>query len=788
MPLAPGTQLGSRYEILSLLGSGGMGEVYRAKDLRLGRNVAIKILPEHLASNPEALSRFQREARAVAALSHANILAIHDFVIEQNLSFAVMELLEGQTLRQLIYNSPIPWRKATEIAIDIAEGLSAAHSEGLIHRDLKPENIFITSHGHVKILDFGLAQWKPKALSQELSLESTLSRLTQTGMVVGTLPYLSPEQLRGTSVDQRTDIFSFGCVLFEMLNGTRAFRGKTAPEIMAAILKEEPKFGSRQKSEVPDQLHSVLSRCLKKNPEERFQSAQEVAFVLKTALAGPPALSRLPAISLRLFHPAIWITVVALALLYVSIYIISTRQKSIHSVAILPFTNESSERDNDYLSDGITSGIIDSLTELPELKVTARSTVFHYKNDTSNPQKVGHDLSVQAVLVGTMVQEGNIIKIRTELVDVRDGSQIWTKKYSWNIAELPEVESEISTEIAQTLRLKLSGDQKEHLTEPDTENAQAYQLCLRGGYENVKATEEGYEKARGYYQKAIDLDPGYARAYSGLGDTYFGIAADGYRPPQEAWPKAQVAYKQALKIDPAIPACGPALASIKFFYDWNWAEAEREFKRYLNPTKSGTGHRFYSWFLVTMKRYEEAIEQARIAEKLNPYSKQISLTLGQVLTYASRYDEAIVQFRKILDLDPNYDAALFSLVDAYEQRGMWEEAISTTRRAYLIVGNDEAAELFETVQGKSGYEEAQQIIAQHNLEILLELSKTKYISPLEIAAIYSKLNQKDKAFEWLERAYQERSALLVFLNVKRDWDNLRSDPRFSEFVKRMRLP
>jgi serine/threonine protein kinase len=781
-----GRKLLGRYEILSPLGAGGMGEVYLARDMSLRRDVAVKVLPERLASDPDALSRFEREAHAVAALSHPNILAIHDFGSDHETYFAVMELLEGETLGRRLKSSRLPWKKVIEIGAAVAEGLSAAHSKSVIHRDIKPENIFLTSDGQIKILDFGLAQWLPTTMDEELSSAPTESQLTKAGSVLGTVPYMSPEQVRGITADERSDIFALGSVLYEMLTGARTFSGKTPADTMASILKEEPNNMEELKKASPPELQRAISRCLQKNPEQRFQTARDLAFNLKGILSGSAVVARPP---LKLpFRKSVWIAAALIAVALIAFHqTYFQREKAIHSIAVLPFANDSHDPNAEYLSDGISESLINNLSSLPNLRVMARGTVFTYKGRKLDPRQAGRDLKVEAVVTGRVLQQGQTLIIHSDMVRVSDGTQLWGEQYNRNLADVLKVQQDISNEIAGNLKLRLTGDQKKLLLKQNPENSEAFRFYLRARYEWWKGTPESYEKSREYSEKAIAADASYAPAYRALAGYYAAMASDGYMPPNEAWPKAMAAIQQALKIDSSLVEAHVSLANYKFFYLWDRTGAEREYKEVLS---SGVpdGHRAYSWFLLALRRFDEALKEAKLATELDPLNKALSLHLGQTLGFAGRYDEAIQQLNNTLELAPNYTEALFSLADVYEAKGRYDEAISISRTAYEILGNKQAVDLFATAKGKAGYEQAERKIAEQNLPQLLGLSEESYVSPLDIASIYSLLNQKDEAFQWLEKAYNERSSRLVFLNVHRDWDNLRSDPRFAKLVKRIGLP
>ncbi|MBI3697620.1 MAG: protein kinase [Acidobacteria bacterium] len=551
MPLPAGMRLGP-YEILAPIGAGGMGEVYRARDSRLGREVAIKVLPEHLAQDPQALARFEREAKAVAALSHHNILAIHDVGREQGVSYAVTELLEGDTLRSGLDRGPLPWRKAVEIGVAVAEGLSAAHAKGIIHRDLKPGNIFLTSDGRVKVLDFGLARFNPPSAAQS---EPVAQTATEAGTVMGTPGYMSPEQVRGVPVGPGSDIFSLGCVLYEMVSGRRAFSGKTPVETLSAVLKDHPAELASSGKQIPLELDRLISHCLEKNPEERFQSARDLAFDMKSILGGSGVAS----------PPA--------------------PGKALDSIAVLPFANASREPDAEYLSDGITESIINSLAQIAQLRVMPRSTVFRYKGQEVDPQAVGRELNARMVLTGRVILRGETLVVGMELVDVAQGSQLWGERYNRKLADIFAVEEEIARKISESLRMRLSGEEKKRLAKRFTENTEAYQLYLKGRHYWVKRTPDSMKKGIEYFQQAIEKDPGYALAYAGVADCYSILSTYGAVSPREGWAKAKAAAAAAVALDPELAEGHTSLAFIRGFADWDWVAAEEECRRAieLNP-------------------------------------------------------------------------------------------------------------------------------------------------------------------------------------------------------------
>lgn len=791
-----GTRLGSRYKILSAVGSGGMGIVYRARDERLDRDVAVKILPEHLAKNPNALARFEREAKALAALSHPNILAIHDFGTDKDVSYAVMELLKGETLRARLSSGKLSLDRSLQVATAITEGLAAAHSGGVIHRDLKPENIFLTSDGGIKILDFGLARMDTLP-SGDHSTSPTASLHTEEGMVMGTVPYMSPEQAMSRQVDARSDIFSFGCVFYEMLSGTRAFPGTNSMEIIAGILKEEPAEMSKITPGLPPQVSQTLSRCLKKKPEERFQSAQDLVFALKMATSGsvgsPGTMTR-PASATpgrRLGTiPALLIAAVVLALVAAAVYRFLPHGREIRSLAVLPFTNGNHDPNTEYLSDGITESIISDLSQLQKLRVMARGTVFTYKGKEMDPRTVGRDLNVEAVVMGRVIQQGDTLLVSADLVNAADGAELWGNQYSRKMADIITVQQDISREIATGLRLRLTGEETKVLEKRYTENTEAYQLYLKGRFFDLKYTPEGYKKALEYYSQAIKKDPGYAVAYAGMSDTYSGMTFEAEMlTPEEGCEKAKAAARKALELDDSIGEGHYALGSTVINCDWDWAGAEKEYRRGIELAPGmEQPHRFYAEFLRTVSRWDEAISEARKAQEIDPLSVVTNKTLGATYYYAGKYDAAIAQYRKTIEINPDYAEAHDLLADAYAKKGMYKEAISEEKTFLKLAGDEEGAGLLDQDYIAHGYQEAKRLQFQRALDYYNEQAKEKYITPMTFATLYTNLNQKDEAFAWLQKAYEIRSPWLTYISTDPQFDNLHSDPRFADLLRRIGVP
>jgi serine/threonine-protein kinase len=780
MSLAAGTKLG-RFEILAPIGAGGMGEVYRARDNRLGREVAIKVLPEQLARNPVALARFERESKAVAALSHPNILALYDADVQQGVWFAVMELLEGKTLRGRLQQGAIPWREAVGIAAAVAEGLAAAHGKGIIHRDLKPENIFLTSGGRVKILDFGLARVKPPDAPQD---QSSAPTETEPGLVMGTVGYMSPEQVRGERAEAPSDIFSFGCVLYEMLARRRAFTRGTAAQTMAAILETEPPGLGASGKQIPAELERLVARCLEKNPQQRFQSAHDLAFALgNVAGLGVEAFSPGKRKRLRL----VWIApALAAVLAAASLYWLNRPAQAIDSLAILPFANASADPNKEYLSDGITEHLINSLSQLPAVRVTARSLAFRYKGPQVDPQQAGRSLHVRAVLTGRVAERGGALNIQAELVNVEDGAQLWGAQYSRRFSEILALQQEIAEVVAGELRQKPNAETQRRLAKRSTENTEAYQLYLKGRYYWNRRTEQTLQRAVEYFQQAIDKDPGYALAYAGLADSYAVYNSYQLELPREAGPKARAAAAKALEIDNTLAAAHASLGMIRMSYEWDWAGAEREFQRAIELDPGyATAHHWYAICLASTGRSEEAIATLQRAQQLDPLSLIIGSDLGMLLRFARRYDEAIEQGRRVLEMDPNFASGRRSLGLAYEQKEMYAEAVAELQKAL------DASPGTPFTMGALGHALAasgSRGQARRVLSEVLELSKRRYVSPYNAAVVYLGLDDKERALEWLGKALGDRSLDMIFLKVDPRLDPLRRDPQFASLLLRMGLP
>jgi eukaryotic-like serine/threonine-protein kinase len=765
----------SHYRILKKLGEGGMGEVYLAEDARLGRQVALKFLPASYQYDPDRRARFLREARAASALRSPNIAAIYDIGEHEQIMFIVMEYVEGDLLSHRIERGGIDSREVARIATQIADALDEAHQLGIIHRDIKSSNLMITPRGLVKMLDFGLAKVnEPRSQTDSSDFTVPLGQQTAAGIALGTVAYMSPEQALAREVDARTDIFSLGIVIYEMLAGRLPFGGQSATETIDNILHQEPLPIARFNSAAPAELERIMRKCMEKDRERRYQSARELATDLRNFKRDLDSGARTN--SGFDTQPVTGSAQTSSR---------ARSRKAIDSLAILPLANASNDPDTEYLADGITESIINNLSQLPKLRVMARSTVFRYKGKEIDAQETGRELGVRAALAGRMLQRGDTLVIKVELVDTSDGSHIWGEQYNRKLTDIFSIEEEISSVISEKLRLKLDSAQKKKLARRHTENTAAYQLYLKGRYYWNKRTPEGLRKGIEYFNQAIDSDPNYALAYAGLADSYNILASYSAIAPKDAFPRAKAAARKALELDDKLAEGHASMAFATFGYDWNWAEAERGFKRAieLNPGYS-SAHQWYALYLAAMNRMSEAFAQMKIAEELDPLSLPMSANAGWILYLARRYDEAIDAYLKIFELDADFPLAHRRLGQAYIEKQMRAEAIRELEKCLGPAREDAEtlAWLGYAYAMSAEPDRARQIIDELNA-----LANTRFVSSYLIATIRIGLGETDAAFELLEKAYDERYGLLAYLTVSPVFDTLRSEERFQALAARVGL-
>ncbi|MGE5277927.1 MAG: protein kinase domain-containing protein [Acidobacteriota bacterium] len=753
MTLPAGTRLGS-YEILAPLGSGGMGEVYRARDTKLDRDVALKVLPRDLAADRAALERFEREAKAIAALSHPNILSIFDFGSHEGITYAVTELLEGETLRARLASGPLPARKAVEYGTGIAQGLAAAHEKGIVHRDLKPENVFLTRDGRVKVLDFGLARLVPSGSpNSSESAALTKAGATEPGAILGTVGYMSPEQVRAETADHRSDIFSFGAVFYEMLTGRRAFQRDSSIETMMAILREEPaelREGSRT---LPPELVEIVTHCLEKRPDERFQSARDLAFALRFGeKEDRSGVSRgIPA------------------------------PESVPSIAVLPFRNMSADREAEYFCDGMTEEILNALSHIPSLRVAARTSSFAYKGKDTDVRQIGQELGVRTVLEGSIRQAGQRLRVTAQLVDVGTGYHLWSDRFDREMQDVFAVQDEIARAIVETLKVRLLGSGDHPLVAPTTKDVEAYNLYLKGRYFwNRRQTRPAIEQ----FEAAVARDPDYATAYTGLADSYAVWGFYGGIPTWEAFARARTAAERAQELAPGSAGVHLSLGIIEHYYGWDTGREERELRLAIeqNP-RSQEGYFWLTLCLAASGRFDEARETAQRGVEVEPHSANARAVLGWAYVGSRRYAEGLPEFFRAVALDPEAAFPVWCLGYAQQQVGRVDEAIATLERAVALTGREHFFELalYGSALAAGGREaEARAVLAE-----LRERASGTYVPPFDLALLLVSLGEREEALSCLERAYDERNALLWYRIHLETFDPLRQEPRWRALADRL---
>lgn len=827
MPISAGVRLG-RYEIRSQLGAGGMGEVYLAVDTDLDRTVAIKILPEALASDQQRLQRFIQEAKAASALNHPHILTIYEIGAAGASRFIATEFIDGETLRQRI-SAGIKLLEILEISIQAGSALAAAHAAGIIHRDIKPDNIMVRRDGYVKLLDFGLAKLtEPRDSITDTEAPTRTRFNTGAGTVLGTTNYMSPEQAKGKTVDARTDLWSLGAVLYEMVTGHMPFAGETPNETISLILQKEAAPLTRYSREVPAELERIITKALTKDREERYQTAKDLLIDLRnlrrklevdaeidrtglpefrsptstssgqsapatashvaTTAQGRSASSAeyiVSGIKQHKLAAAIALLVLIIGAIGLNAYLHSRNSEvAIQSIAVLPFVNASSDANMEYLSDGISETLINSLSRVQQLRVVARSTAFRYKGKEIDPRAVGRDLNVRSVLMGRVRQTGDTLNVQVDLVDTRTGAQLWGEEYDRKVSDVLAVKQDIAREVTEKLRLSLTGEQQEEMTSRDATNTEAYQFYLQGRYYWNKRTAEGINKAIEQFQRSVDKDPNYALAYVGLADCYLILEQYVGTPASELYPKAKAYVQRALVLDSSL---AEAHASLGLINDslWLWDEAEREYKRAieLNPNYP-TAHQWYSIHFEYLGRFDEQLVEIKRAQQLDPLSLIISTDLQELYLTLGDLNSALEQCRKTIQLDPYYPAGHADLGSVYLKQGREAEAFTEFQKAVELSGR--SSDMLSSLG--AGYA----IAGKHAkaLAVVKELEE-KYAKHEAIgqnlARVYANLGDKDQAFAWLEKDFQARSGVLGRIRALTELEPLRSDPRFADLRRRMGL-
>jgi eukaryotic-like serine/threonine-protein kinase len=783
------------YKISESIGTGGMGEVYLATDIVAGRKAALKLLPLRFTGDAGRLTRFQQEARAVVGLNHPNILTVYEIGEDHSIHYIASELIEGETLRQRLARGPMELIEAVDIAIQVASALVAAHQAAIVHRDIKPENIMLRPDGYVKVLDFGIAKLAEEQLPGTMPRDEALLLVeTNLGAILGTVRYMSPEQACGERIDKTTDIWSLGVVLYETVTGRAPFTGDTPQEVMSSILEKEPPPLTRYVTSAPAELQQIVSKTLRKDPAQRYHNAHELLNALKN-------LRRKLEAGLERAAAPLWLrwarSPVALVLMLLATGLALTfpffRYRSLRpssppekSIAVLPFENASNEPNSEYLSEGISEALINSLSELQQLRVVARPTAFHYKRKDVDPRQVGRELGVAAVLTGKVRQTRDALNVQVDLVDPVTGAEIWGAGYDRKITDLVAVKQAIAQEVTAKLKLKLSSEDQRRLVKRDSTNAEAYQCYLRGRYFWNKRTSDGIKQAIEHFQQSIERDPNFALGYVGLADCYTGLTFYNFAAPHEAMPKAKESAIKALALDDTLAEAHATLAHILINYDWNSPATEKEFKRSieLNP-EYATAHQWYAiHYLTATGRLEEAVQEMKKALELEPASLVMNTFMGATLYYAGRYDEAIDQCRRTIQMDPNFAVAHWHLGLAYEQKQLLDAATEEFRKAISLSGG---SPLMKAALGRAYAKARKTHEANEILNELNELAKRQYASAYELATIYVALGNNEEAFQLLAKAYMEHSFHLVNLNVSPQFKSVRLDPRFQDLVQRIGL-
>jgi eukaryotic-like serine/threonine-protein kinase len=748
-----------KFQILDLLGSGGMGRVYRARDKVLGRTVALKLLSAELANNQQWINRFVHEARAASAISHPNIAHIYEFGEENSSYFIAMEYVDGQTLRKSISGRELEIKDAISISVQLADALSVAHAAGIVHRDIKPENIIVQSGNHIKILDFGIAK-----LSPTKELDSTAPTLVETtpGTLLGTVDYMSPEQARGLEVDFGSDLWSLGVVFYEMIAGSLPFKSDTLVDTIASILNRAPVPLTTLVPAIDSDLEQLINRTLEKRREKRLASAsifRDELLRIQTAKNYETSKTR-HSTQGRTYR--------------------RKRKESVNSIAILPLQNLSGDTESEYLSDGITETIINSLSQSTILKVMAASTVFRYKSRQMSPVQVGKELGVKFVLTGRLQQRGEKLLVSVELVNVKDGSQLWGQRYNFSSSALIEMQEIISREIFEQLSTRLMNENRGRLTKRYTEDSEAYQLYLKGRYYWNKRSPEGIKRSITFYDRAIERDPGYALAYAGLADSYALLSGFiSVLPPSTALPKAKAAAMRAIELDENLAEAHASLALAKMRFDRDWNGAESEFRRAieLNPNYA-TAHHWYSVFLRALGRFDEAISEARKAQELDPLSLIINIDVGLGYYYAGRYEEAIAQYKNTIEIDNSFAQSFICLGWAYVEMELYTEAFECYRKAEEILGSSLPVEIGHLYACTGRRDEALRLLEEIENE-----AKQRYMPPSDLSVIYCALRRNSDAIRCLQKAFEENDPGIIWVKVDPMLKPLGDEEEYKELLR-----
>lgn len=798
-PQAPGSLCGHNlgpYRIESQLGSGGMGTVYLAHDIRLGRRVALKILDSALTMDSQSRARFIREARLASALEHPNVCTIHEVGEMSGYLFIAMQYVEGKTLRAMIDGRPLETKSVLSIGLQIADALASAHALGIVHRDVKTVNIIVTPTGNVKVLDFGLAKLLEKDVSSE-------PELTTTGQIMGTPASMSPEQARGEPADHRSDIFSFGVVLYEMATGSPPFRGRSQIEALSAVLSQPHVPAADVNSEVPTHLSMIIDRALAKDPSDRYQSVLEIAEDLRVDQGGAESnatrqatrsavgqrttfsISKSPARQYWMLALAAIVIVTATIIVFTLWPSHTASDSQIKSIAVLPFKPLVAEQRDESLELGMADTLIVRLSSLNEVTVRPLSSVRNYAKLEQDSIAAGREQRVDAVLEGHIQKAGEKVRVTVRLIRVKDGLSLWASRFDESLTNIFVVQDVISERVAAALALELSVDERKDLTKRFTASPEAYQQYLRGRYHLNRLSDEGFRKALEYFDQAIQTDSKYGLAYAGLADAYIMLSSWGALSPNDGFPQAKTAAIKALEIDERLAEAHTSLGMIKLFYEWDWAGAEKELARALEINQNySDAQQMYGYYLVMQGRFDEALPYMNRAQTLDPLSLSKIAGMGDLFYLRRKPNEAIVHYQRLLEMDSNSGLAYWTLGNAYLQLSRYDEAIEAYQKAIPLSGDspDEPASLGYAYALSGKRREAQQVIND-----LQGRARRSYIPSTLIGIIYAGLGDNDQAFAFLEEGYKNRDSVLAFLKVDPIFDNLRGDPRYTELLQRVGL-